>query len=142
MKAVQIHNGFFIVFDKGEEVISTLTRFGEQEGVHWATFSAIGAVEDVEIGYYDRDEKEYFFRREEGVFEVASLKGNLAEVDNEGVLTHAHAVLSRCDDTLETIGGHLKSARVAVTLEMILWLVSQPLTRVYDDDIGLNLIQL
>ncbi|MBI5457466.1 DUF296 domain-containing protein [Candidatus Kaiserbacteria bacterium] len=142
MKSVQIHNGFFIVFDKGEEVISTLTRFGEQEGVHWGAFEAIGAVEDVQIGYYDRDAKQYFFRKEKGVFEVASLKGNLAEVDNEGVLVHAHAVLSRCDDTLETIGGHVKSARVAVTLEMILWLVSQPLTRVYDDDIGLNLIQL
>ncbi len=142
MKAVQIHNGFFIVFDKGEEVISTLTRFGELEGVHWGVFEAIGAVENVEIGYYDLAAKEYFFRKEEGVFEVASLKGNVAEVDNEGVLVHAHATLARCDETLETIGGHVKSARVAVTLEMILWLVSQPITRVFDEEIGLNLIQL
>ena len=142
MKSVQIHNGFFIVFDKGEEVISALTRFGEQEGVHWGVFEALGAVEDVEIGYYDRDAKQYFFRKEEEVFEVASLKGNLAELDNERVLVHAHAVLSRCDESLETIGGHLKSARVAVTLEMVLWLVSQPLTRVFDDNIGLRLIDL
>ena len=142
MKSVQIHNGFFIVFDKGEEVISTLTRFGEQEGVHWGVFEALGAVEDVEIGYYDRDAKQYFFRKEEEVFEVASLKGNLSEVENEGVLVHAHAVLSRCDESLETIGGHIKSARVAVTLEMVVWLISQPLTRVFDDEIGLRLINL
>ena len=142
MKSVQIHNGFFLVFDKGEEVISELTRFGEREGVHWGVFEALGAVEDVEIGYYDRDAKQYFFRKEGDVFEVASLKGNLSEVENEGVLVHAHAVLSRCDESLETIGGHVKSARVAVTLEMVVWLVSQPLTRVFDENIGLRLLNL
>ena len=63
-------------------------------------------------------------------------------MENEGVLVHAHAVLSRCDESLETIGGHVKSARVAVTLEMVLWLVSQPLTRVFDENIGLRLLNL
>ena len=53
MKFVQVHNGFFLVFDKGEEVIATLVRFGEVEGVHWGVFDAIGMVEDVEVGYYD-----------------------------------------------------------------------------------------
>lgn len=142
MKSVQIHNGFYLVFDRGDEVLSTLTSFGEQEAVHWAAFDAIGAVEDVEVGYYDLESKEYVFRREEGIFEVTSLKGNLAEAGNEGVLVHAHVALARCDETLEIIGGHLKSARVAVTLEMVLWLVSQPLIRVLDEDIGLNLIRL
>ena len=125
MKSVQIHNGFFLVFDKGEEVISELTRFGEREGVHWGVFEALGAVENVEIGYYDRDAKQYFFRKEDDVFEVASLKGNLSEVENEGVLVHAHAVLSRCDESLGTIGGHVKSARVAGHLAQVAWVPHQ-----------------
>ncbi|MCR4325570.1 MAG: DUF296 domain-containing protein [Patescibacteria group bacterium] len=141
MKSVQIHNGFFIVMERGEEVVSTLAAFGEQEEVHWAAFNAIGAVQDVEIGYYDIEGREYVFRQEGGPFEVVSMKGNISELD-ETPLVHMHAALARCDETLEMIGGHVRSARVAVTLEMALWFVSQPLLRGFDEETGLNLIQL
>ena len=141
MEAVQIHNGFFLVFERGEEFISTLARFCEEVEVHWAVFGGIGAVEDVEIGYYDLSTRKYVFRREAGPFEVVSLHGNIAELQ-ERPLVHVHTTLGRCDDSLQTIGGHLKSARVAVTLEVSLWVVTQPLIRSYDEQIGLNLIRL
>src|SRR3989344_3618886 len=141
MRAVQIHNGFFIVFDRGEEVVSTLTQFAEREAVHWAVFDAIGTVEDVEIGYYDIEAREYAFRQEAGPFEAANFKGNISEL-NEVPMVHAHAALARCDATLEMIGGHVRSARAAFTLEMALWFVSQPLIRELDDETGLNLITM
>ena len=141
MQSVQIHNGFFLVFSRGEDFLETLGRFCEENEVHWAQFEAIGAIEDVEIGYYDLETRQYVFREEEGPFEVASMSGNVAEID-ERPLVHVHAVLSRCDETLGTVGGHIRSARVAVTLELCLWHVSQPLLRSYDDGIGLNLISL
>lgn len=141
MKATQIHNGFFLVFSRGEEFVETLTRFCEENEFHWAQFQAIGALEDVEIGYYDLPTRQYVFRQEPGPFEVASMDGNVAEIE-ERPLVHVHAVLSRCDETLETIGGHVRTARVAVTLELCLWHVTQPLLRGYDDETGLNLIDL
>jgi predicted DNA-binding protein with PD1-like motif len=141
MKAVQIHNGFFLVFDRGEEVMATLAAFAEREEVHWGAFEAIGAVDDVEIGYYDLTAREYVFRQEAGPFEVCSFKGNLSEFE-EVPIVHAHASLARADETLEMIGGHVRSARVALTLEMTLWFVSQPLMREPDEDTGLNLITL
>ena len=130
MQSVQIHNGFFLVFARGEELIETLTRFCEENEVHWGQFQAIGAVEDVEIGYYDLPSRQYVFREEEGPLEVASMDGNVAEID-ERPIVHAHAVLSNCDETLRTIGGHIKSARVAVRLELCLWFVRKPLFRFY-----------
>ncbi|MDO8514752.1 MAG: DUF296 domain-containing protein [bacterium] len=141
MQAIQIHNGFFLVLSREEELIDTLTRFCEEQDVHWAQFQAIGAVKDVEIGYYDLVNRRYVFREEEGPLEVASMDGNVSEL-NERPLVHAHAVLSRCDETLECIGGHLRSATVAVTLELCLWLVTQPLLRGLDEDIGLNLLHV
>src|SRR3990167_4001655 len=110
MQAVQIHNGFFLVFERGEDLMPTLLRFCEENEVHWAQFQAIGTLEDVEIGYYDLPSRRYVFRSEEGPFEVAC------------------------------IGGHLRSARVALTLELCLWQVTQPLTRSRDDETGLDLI--
>lgn len=140
MQAVQIHNGFFLVFERGEDFMPTLLRFCEENDVHWGQFQAIGALEDVQIGYYDLPNREYVFRLEEGPFEVASLDGNISEMENEEPVVHAHAVLSRCDESLECIGGHLRSARVALTLELCLWQVTQPLIRHPDDETGLNLI--
>ena len=140
MHAVQIHNGFFLVFERGEDFFSTLGRFCEENEVHWGQFQAIGALEDVEIGYYDLPSRAYVFRSEEGPFEVASMDGNISEMEGEEPVIHAHAVLSRCDDTLECIGGHLRSARVALTLELCLWHVTQPLIRGRDEETGLNLI--
>jgi len=142
MEAVQIHNGFFLVFSRGEDFMETLTRFCEENEVHWAQFQAIGAVEDVEIGYYDLETRQYVFRVEEGPFEVASMDGNIAEMAEELPVVHAHAVLSRCDESLECIGGHLRRARVALALELCLWHVTQPLIRARDEDTGLNLISV
>lgn len=141
MKAVQIHNGFFVIFERGEEIIAALAQFGEREEVHWGAFEAIGMVEDVEIGYYDLESREYVLRQEAGPFEVVSFKGNISEF-NETPIVHAHAALARCDETFEMIGGHVRSASVAASLEMILWLVSQPLIREFDDETGLNLINM
>lgn len=141
MQSVQIHNGFFVVLERGEEVIETLRRFSEENDVHWATFHAIGAVEDVEIGYFDLETRSYIFEAEQGPFEVASLDGNISEL-NEEPLIHAHTVLSRCDGTNACIGGHLRSARVALTLEVSIWEVTQPLLRSPDEETGLNLLRV
>ena len=141
MKTVQIHNGYFLVFQRGEEFFSAMTSFCEQNDVHWANFSGIGAVENVEIGYYDLPNRRYVWRQEAGPFEVANMDGNIAEVE-EAPLIHAHGVLSRCDESLSCIGGHLRRLVVAVTLEVCLWEVTQPLLREYDDETGLNLISV
>ena len=117
-----------------------LIRFCEENEVHWGQFHAIGALENVEIGYYDLATQEYVFKTEEGPFEVASLDGNVSEMESEEPVVHAHAVLSRCDDSLECIGGHLRRARVALSLELCLWQVTQPLIRSRDEETGLNLV--
>ncbi len=142
MQAVQIHNGFFLVFARGEDFIPTLSRFCEANEVHWGQFQAIGTLENIEMGYYDLESREYVFRSEAGPFEVASMDGNISEMENEEPVVHAHAVLSRCDESLECIGGHLRAATVALTLEVCLWEVTQPLIRLPDDETGLNLISI
>lgn len=142
MQAVQIHNGFFLVFERGDDLFPTLKQFCEDNEVHWAQFQAIGALEDVEIGYYDLTTREYYFRQEAGPFEVASMDGNITEMEGEEPVVHAHTVLSHCDDSLACIGGHLRSARVHLTLELCLWHVTQPLMRNRDEETGLNLINV
>ena len=130
-----------VVLERGENVIETITKYCAEKGIASGVFTGIGAVERVKIGYYDLGKREYFFRDEQGVFEVASMNGNVALVDGKPFI-HAHAVLSRCDETLECIGAHIKEAFVAVTLEVFLTPLNISLGRELNDSIGLKLLKL
>lgn len=133
--------GFILKLERGEELITALTDFCTRRGIRAAVFQGIGAVERVQIGYYDLGKKEYFFREETGVFEVASMQGNVALVDDKPFI-HVHAVLSRCDESLECIGAHIKEAHVAVTLEVYMTVLDTSLARKMDDSIGLKLLDI
>jgi len=127
--------------ERGDEVITDLTEFCARQGIQAATFHGIGAVENFDIGYYDLGKKEYFFRHEPRIHEVASMNGNVALVDGKPFI-HAHAVLSATDETCATVGGHIKRATVAVTLEVFLTPLPTSLSRSLDDAIGLKLLDL
>lgn len=141
MKIRDAGTGFVIKLERGEELIAALTDFCTRRGIQAAVFQGIGAVERVHIGYYDLGKREYFFRSEEGVFEVASMLGNVALVEGRPFI-HAHAVLSRCDESLECIGAHIKEAFVAVTLEIYLTVLDTSISRTHDDGIGLKLLDI
>ncbi|MDO8481775.1 MAG: DNA-binding protein [bacterium] len=139
MKATQDNRRHIIVLERGENVLAMLAQYCAEKNITAGVFQAIGAVERVQIGYYDMAKREYHFREEAGVFEVASMNGNVALVD-EKPFVHAHAVLSRCDKSLECIGAHIKEAYVAVTLEVFLIALDMSLGRIYEEDIGLKLL--
>lgn len=128
-----------IALERGEEVISTLTDYCAKQGIKAAVFNGIGAVERIKIGYYELKTKKYFWSEEEGDLEVASMNGNVAIVDGKPFV-HAHAVLSRCDDTYSCIGAHVKEAYVAVTLEVFLEELDMKLGRALNEEIGLKLL--
>src|SRR5262245_54479097 len=48
-----------LVFDKDDEVITTLTDFAKTHAVQAAHFTAIGAFSEVVLGYFDRKRKDY-----------------------------------------------------------------------------------
>jgi predicted DNA-binding protein with PD1-like motif len=141
MRHIKTEKGFIITLARGEELITALTQWCADNGVMNAVFQGIGSVERVHIGYYDLGKKEYVFRSDDGVFEVASMQGNVALVEGKPFI-HAHAVLSRCDESLACIGAHIKEAHVAVTLEIFMTALDSDVSRVLDEDIGLKLLHI
>jgi len=141
MKTRDVERGYVLALERGEECIATLTDFCQRRGIHAAVFQGIGALERVEVGYYDLTRREYYFRSEDGVYEVASMQGNVALVDGRPFV-HAHAVLSRCDETLACIGAHLKVGYVAVTLEVFMTPLDTTIERRFDEGVGLMLLHL
>jgi predicted DNA-binding protein with PD1-like motif len=130
---------FAIVFDIGDEVTDGLTRFAREQRITGASLTAIGALSDVTLGYFDWNDKRYHRTPLREQVEVVSLVGNIALGDDAPKL-HAHIVVGRRDGT--AYGGHLLDGHVRPTLEVVLVETPAHLRRRMDDQTGLALIDL
>lgn len=131
--------GYIIRMFKGEKVIETLTKFCEKENIRGAYFHGLGAVSEAEFGYYDLSKKEYAFTKYNNMMEVVSMTGNVALFKGDTVL-HVHGIFS--DTENKTLGGHIKEAMVGVTVEVHVTDCEERIERKYDEEIGLNLMEL
>jgi uncharacterized protein len=141
-KLLHEHRGqktFAVVFDTGDEVISGLLAFAKETGLAGSHFTAIGALSEVTLGFFDWDKKDYQKLQISHQVEVLSLIGDIALNEGEPKV-HAHVVVSKSDGTAH--GGHLIEARVRPTLEVMVVESPEHLVRRTDDETGLALIDL
>lgn len=128
-----------LIFDRDDEVVSTLERFAQEHAIDAAHFTAIGAFSRATLGYFSWEQKDYLQIPVDEQVEVLTLAGDIARQDGKGKV-HAHAVLGRRDGS--TVGGHLLQASVRPTLELMLTESPAHLRRVHDPETGLALIRI
>jgi len=126
-----------VVFDKGEEAATGLIEIAQRHNLTAASFTAIGALSDVTLGYFDRERKDYKKIPIKEQVEALALTGNIALGDGQPK-AHAHVVVGKSDGT--AYGGHLLEAHVWPTLEVILVESPRYLQRKIDPATGLALI--
>lgn len=130
---------YALVLETGDEVMACLARFAREAEVTGAVLSAIGAFAKAEIAYFDWETKEYLSIPVDEQVEVAALNGDIG-VDEKGApALHVHLVLGRRDGS--ALAGHLKSAEVRPTLEIVVTETPSHLRRVKDTETGLTLIR-
>ena len=126
-----------LVFQTGDEVVSTLEAFAREHEITAARFTAIGAFSAAKLGYFDWERKEYEEIPLAEQVEVLTLAGDVALKDGEPSV-HAHVVLGKRDATAH--GGHLLEARVRPTLELVLVESPAHLRKEHDPESGLALV--
>ncbi|MFH1520102.1 MAG: PPC domain-containing DNA-binding protein [Candidatus Micrarchaeota archaeon] len=126
-----------IRLDDGEEIIQTLKGICKNEGVQSALITGIGAARKVEIGHWNTETKKYDNKKFEGLLEIVSLNGNVTI--NEEPMIHLHISIGMED--FSTKSGHLISAEIYPTCEIVLLPISTKITREKDEKTGLNLQQ-
>lgn len=124
--------------DKGEEIIQSLRLAADREQVKLASVEALGAVDDFTVGVFDTEEKQYHANRFTGAFEIVSLTGTVTTQDGK---FYAHLHMSAGDREGKVFGGHLNSATVSATCEMVVRILDGRVERRLDEDIGLNLFR-
>lgn len=126
-----------VVCDKGEEAVAVIGAALRDLRVRAARVTAVGVFAEAEVGWFDRDVRDYRRIPVSEQVEVLSLLGDVADQDGEPVL-HAHCVLGRADGS--TVGGHLLRGQVWPTLEVIISELSPELAKRVDPQTGLALI--
>lgn len=131
---------FALVFERGEEVAGGLLGFARKHELSAARFTAIGALENATLGFWDWETKDYRRIALREQLEVLSLIGNVALAPDGSPRVHAHIVVGKSDGTAH--GGHLLEAHVRPTLEVVLEESATTLQRRTDPDTGLALLSL
>ena len=144
MRAKLINDGqlktYALIFDKGDEVMEGLKKFAQENQLNASQFTAIGAFDDTLLGFFDYSIKDYKKIPIPEQVEVLTLVGDITLDPEGGIQVHAHVVVGKSDGTAH--GGHVLSARVHPTLELILTESPGYLTRRKDEETGLALISL
>lgn len=128
------------VFETGDEVMPGLEKLAAEESLTGARITGIGAFSEVTLRYFDWERKEYRDIPINEQVEVASLVGDIGVGPAGEPAIHIHLVVGRRDGT--ALAGHLGSALVRPTLELMISETPDHLRRRKDPESGLNLIRL
>lgn len=126
----------FISLQTGDELIKSITDVLIKEKINSGIINGIGAINKVELGFYNLEFKEYNRKLFSKDYELTSLMGNITLKDDNPFI-HVHINIS--DDNFNVFGGHLFSAFTAASAEIIILLNDENIRRELDKDVGLYL---
>jgi predicted DNA-binding protein with PD1-like motif len=129
---------YLLVFDVGDEVTGGLLAFATENHLEGSHFTAVGAFQDVVLGWFDWDAKEYRRNPMPEQVEVVSFAGNITLAPNGAPVLHAHTAVAKRDGS--AWGGHLLEAHVRPTLEVVLTESPTHLRRTVDSRYGIAFI--
>ncbi len=141
MREVELSDGdrrvLVVVVDKGEDAVAAVNEVAQRHAIRGARVTAVGGFAAADLGYFEREKRDYRTIQVREQVEVLSVLGDIAEHEGKAAL-HVHAVLGRRDGS--TVGGHLLRGEVWPTLEVIISEVGANLAKRIDPETGLALL--
>lgn len=139
MRYKRFDETIIVRIDRGEEILEQVKEVALKEKITLASISALGAVNDVTVGVFNTDSKEYKANCFKGAFEIVSLTGTISIMNDE---FYSHLHMSVGDEKGLVYGGHLNKAIVSATCEMVIQVINGKVDRYFDEEVGLNLLKL
>ena len=128
-----------VSLEKGDEIFDSIYTVINENDIKFGWINGIGAAENITLGAYPLQIKDYIKKEFEGEFELTSLVGNIS-TKNGNPFIHIHASIS--DEECNAYGGHLFSGTITATGEFIIFLSNSNVNRKESLDIGLYLWNL
>jgi predicted DNA-binding protein with PD1-like motif len=130
---------FLVRVRHDSDFLDFLTDMARKQGITTATFTAVGALKEAKLGFYDQKRHVYVESVLAGPQEIASCVGNIS-LKAGAPFVHAHAVLA--DQTGVVRAGHLLAGRVFAAEVHLTELVGEKAERKSDAVTGLSLWDL
>ncbi len=138
MQSKKFGSKYVVRLDKGEEIVETLKKFCRQNNIRLGSVIGIGAVGNIVLGLFETKTKVYHKKTLEGDFEIVPLVGNITTMKGE---TYIHLHINIGDSQQKSWSGHLNSAIVSATCEIIIDSIDGEVDRKFSEEIGLNLLE-
>ncbi len=123
-------NPFYIIrLERGEEIIYSIKEFLKKEKIPSGILWGIGALEELEIGYFQEEKKEYIRKKINKTMEILNLTGSVSYIDDKPYL-HIHGTFG--DENFNAYGGHFFYGKVGATAEIYILKLKKRLKRVKD----------
>ncbi|MBR5559286.1 MAG: DNA-binding protein [Oscillospiraceae bacterium] len=122
--------------DKGEEILEQMQQIAHGENIKLASVSGLGATNDLTVGVFLTQQKQYHTNHFIGDMEIVSLTGTISTMDGK---YYPHLHLSAADAQGRVVGGHLNRAVISVTCEMVIQIIDGQADRCFDPETGINL---
>lgn len=126
---------YIIRINKGDEVITVLSSFCQNNNIFSGSFYGLGACNKAELGHYSVTTKQYSKQLFVGEFEVTNLTGIISDKK-----IHIHATMA--NNKFQTFAGHLTKMIISGAGEIHLLAGSEPIGRQLDEATGLELLNL
>ena len=128
---------FVMRLDPGEEIVEKVLWLAAVEEIKLATVTGLGAVDNVTLGIFSPDTKQYKANLFHADFEIVSLTGTITTQKGR---PYAHLHMAVGDLAARVFGGHLNRAVVSATAEIVIQTIPGEVDRKPDPQIGLNLM--
>ena len=131
----KVNDKIFVSLQTGDLINESMRQVAVEENILNAWINGIGAIDNVEVGYMDVENKKYQKRNFDEHYELLSLIGNITSKDGEPFV-HTHVTFS--DTEYNVFGGHLFDAKITATGEIVLSLADSTIDREYNENIGIH----
>ena len=123
---------------KGDDLLQALEKLCQVHEITLGEVRALGAVTRARVGYYNQEERKYYFLDLDQPMEILALVGNISLRDGKPMV-HAHVTLA--DEAGRAVGGHLAEGTPVFACEYVIheYLADQTLARQNDPATGLML---
>jgi predicted DNA-binding protein with PD1-like motif len=123
---------------KGDDLLQALEKFCGEQKITLGEVRALGAVTRARVGFYNHEERKYYFLDLDQPLEILALVGNISLKDGRPMV-HAHVTLA--DAAGRAYGGHLAPGTPVFACEFAVqeYQADQTLARQNDPETGLML---
>ncbi len=137
LRELEPHRVLMGRLERGDDLLGALTDVCRQQDICLGTLSAIGAVEQATLAYYDQLGQTYQELQLDRPLELLNLHGNISQRDGACIL-HLHATFA--DEQGNAFGGHISPGTSVFACEFSIHAYrGEPLHRGQDPETGLPL---